>query len=374
MRASAVAFASSLLLLSASAFADPPALPWPFPLPPPPAVLPNVPGLDVNALVSAAQSCPRVEVAPGIWVPMPCALPKVPEGAPVVELPTITLLPGAVDLRAQGLEGPVKDQKQTGVCYAFALTTALESSLRKQGRADVLSPLHVIAADTWDALWSDRPKEAIADESVWPYDPAKACRLKDEADSCEQAYGVAVNSWQSDPALVAERERARASGVAMSSRASKLTGSTEQIARAIAGGKPVYVNVGIDSAAWSWSGVKGGVISDYARADRGGHAVVLVAFRPSGVERAFLVHNSWGARWGDGGYAWIPEHVLASHLESAFLVDAVPTGPALPVATPPTLAPSNACAAGSALDLGTGKCAALCPSGLVPFGGRCWLG
>lgn len=374
MRFIPLAVVASLALLANTASADPPAWPLPFPQ----VTLPNVPPIDLNALAKAVQTCPPVEIAPGIFVPIPCAaaLPKVPDDAPTIELPTFAVSPSAVDLRTQNMDGPVKDQQQTGVCFAFALTSVLENSLRRQGRAEVLSPLHIVAADAWDDLWTGKPKEAIAQEISWPYDPIKACKLLSEHDSCEQSYGVQTSSWQSDPVIVADRARVRGQGVVWTGRAQVLKKNpVEQMVTALAAGREVYVNIEIDSAAWGWRGVRGGVLPDYQVADRGGHAVAIVGYRSAGAGRQFLIHNSWGRGWGDGGYAWISEQSLRSHLMSAYLVDALasnaqpPPAPA-PVAAAPTIA---TCAPGTAYDLGAGKCAATCPSGLAQFGGRCWL-
>jgi len=217
---------------------------------------------------------------------------------------------------------------------------------------------------------------------VWPYDPVKACRFLDRSDTCERSYGVSVGSWQSEPTLVAERDRAARAGVAWASQARVLKNRpVEQIVAALASGRAVFAQIDIDSVAWGWRGVKGGVLKDYARADRGGHAVAIVGYRTLGPTPAqgpaqnlsslqFLLHNSWGTDWGDHGYAWISEGSLRSHLIDAEVVDASPSSNAPP---PPPAAPS-ACAPGSALDLGTGRCAAKCPSGLSPLLGACWLG
>lgn len=375
MRVLPIAFVGSLTLLAATASADQPT--WPLPLPP--ITLPNGQSIDLAGLARAVQSCPPVEIAPGIFVPIPCAsaLPKVPDDAPSIELPTFAFTPTTVDLRAQGLDGPIKDQQQTGVCFAFALTSVLENSLRKQGRADVLSPLHIVAADAWEDLWTGKPKEAITQELNWPYDPIKACKLLKDADSCEQSYGVSVNSWQSDPVIVAERNRVRAQGVAWTGRAQVLKNRPiEQMVTALASGREVYVSIEIDSASWGWRGVKGGVLPEYSRADRGGHAVAIVGYRVLGTERQFLIHNSWGRAWGENGYAWISEQGLRAHLMSAYLVDAI-VGNNAPVLSPaPVVAPiasSSVCTAGTAYDLGAARCAPVCPSGLAQFGGRCWL-
>lgn len=375
MRVLPIALVVSLGLVATSAGADQPT--WPLQLPP--IALPNGQSIDLAGLARAVQSCPPVEIAPGIFVPIPCAaaLPKVPDNAPSIDLPTFAFTPNVVDLRAQGLDGPIKDQRQTGVCFAFALTSVLESSLRKQGRADVLSPLHVVAADAWDDLWTGKPREAITQEFNWPYDPIKACKLLTNADSCEQSYGVSVNSWQSDPVIVAERNRVRSLGVAWTGRAQLLKNHpVDQMVTALASGREVYVSIEIDSASWGWRGVKGGVLPEYSRADRGGHAVAIVGYRAFDTERQFLIHNSWGRGWGENGYAWISERGLRAHLMSAYLVDAIignaPAVSPTPV-TPTPAATYSACTPGTAYDFGFARCAPICPSGLAQFGGRCLL-
>src|SRR5207302_6720236 len=44
--------------------------------------------------------------------------------------------------------------------------------------------------------------------------------------------------------------------------------------------------------------------------DLGSHAMLAVGF--SDRDRVFVVRNSWGTDWGDGGYCYIPYDYLAS--------------------------------------------------------------
>jgi len=328
-------------------------------------------------------SCPPVEIAPGLSIPV-CAngFPKPPPGVIIPEalLTMPAFLAPSVDLRTQGLDGPVKDQKQTGVCYAFALSSVLESSLRKQGRQDVLSPLHVVAADAWENLWSSsRASEAIGPESTWPYDPIKACKLEKGPDECEHAYGVRTGTWRTDPQLVNERERQRSFGVAVSGKASSVPkrDQVQGVTTALAQGRVILATINIDSRAWGFRGINSqGVLAEYEVGDRGGHAVTLVGYRPAaGNTRQFLIHNSWGRSWGTDGYAWITEQSLRKHLTDAWLVDAQPTSGGGAAPLPPQSRPqTQACTSGTGLDLGSGRCAPLCRSGLAPFGGHCPLG
>ena len=43
---------------------------------------------------------------------------------------------------------------------------------------------------------------------------------------------------------------------------------------------------------------------------KGGHAISLTGYTHVEGERYFLIKNSWGEKWGDGGYAWIHEQSL----------------------------------------------------------------
>lgn len=368
--ASALALAGTLFV-AREASADLPPLTLPLPNGPVTVVMP---GVDLSKVLGATASCPKVEIAPGVFVPIPCgSWKKAPVDLPPVRLPPVAA-PVSVDLRNVGLDGPIKDQRATGVCYAFALSTVTEDSLRHQGRTDVLSPLHVVAAKTWDEMWRGTTKEAIVPESAWPYDPIKACRFESGHDSCEQSYGVSTDSWRTDAGLVAERERARSgAGVAFVGKPQKLEPSTaiDSIVSALARGQAVFVDVAIDTRTWSYGRVRSGVLDDWEGSD-GGHAVVVVGERLTPTGRELLIHNSWGTSWGERGYAWIREATLTKHLEDALLIDAVPTA-ATPVAPTPT-PPSATCGAGTVLDVGTGRCEKPCPSGFAPAFGRCWLG
>jgi hypothetical protein len=320
----AVAAVASTFLLTSSAEAQT-APPWPNPN-------------DIaNALQQAAQAaqqaqqqasvCPTVEIGPGVRLPMcPNSLPKPPPGIVIPEtiFPPITPQP-FVDLRAQNLDGPVMHQQQTGVCYAFAITDVLDNSLRRQGRGDVLSPLHLVASGGFSTIFSPS-KEALDAEPSWPYDPRKACKFEQGRDSCEQYYGLTTDSWRTDPQLVAERERARGIGVAGFRPATTITRDPMNgMVNALSMGRAVYLVLGIDSTAWGYSNVRSGMLGDYAVADRGDHAVAVVGYRWANGQRQFLLHNSWGTDWGERGFVWIAEPNLRRHFTSAYLLDAVPT-------------------------------------------------
>lgn len=47
------------------------------------------------------------------------------------------------------------------------------------------------------------------------------------------------------------------------------------------------------------------------------HAVVAVGHGKAGGHRAILVRNSWGAKWGERGHAWLTEAFLGPRIYAA---------------------------------------------------------
>jgi hypothetical protein len=336
-------------------------------------VLPWPTQADINTFLqntqtqiqAQAQMCEPIEVAPGVKVPIPCMtnLPKPPVDAQDASLPIPAFAPAAIDLRQQNLVGPVKDQAQVGVCWSFAISSLLDNSLRRQGRGDVIAPLHVIAADGWNGIWRDGT-EPLTTEIAWPYVPRKACEMTDTSDDCGSTYGVRAGSWKQDPVLVGELARARSMAVARAGKAKALKGDmVGQIVSALVSGRAVYASVGIDSRAWDYRGAQNGVLQPYGGETRGGHAVTLIGYRTSVTGRQFLIQNSWGKGWGEGGYVWMTEPELRRHMHDAFIIDATPVGFVAPVTPVPAPQPQI-----------TFPAIQRCPSGLPAVLGQCWLG
>jgi hypothetical protein len=63
---------------------------------------------------------------------------------------------------------------------------------------------------------------------------------------------------------------------------------------------PILTRLNVDDA-WYDATVNGGDLDEYqADTARGGHAVAIVGYRAG----RFIVRNSWGTGWGDGGFAY----------------------------------------------------------------------
>ncbi|HQP36076.1 MAG TPA: C1 family peptidase [Polyangiaceae bacterium] len=354
--------------------------------------------LDVARLLpyQGQGSCAPAEVAPSVWFSPDCGFTQAhritgSQGVPAKALSgSMLALPAAVDLRASGLDGPVKYQQMVGVCWSFALSTLMDNALRRAGRTEVMSPMHVLSSSVWDDLWQKgRSERNITLESVWPYDPVKACKLNESASEvwCDQAYHVQHGSWRSDPVIVAERERANLSGAFHFTRVEQLQPSnTDQLAAVIAQGQAVYLSFQYNRQAWGAIGDSNPVIPDYVE-EQGGHAVVGVGYRQAGPVRQFLLHNSWSPEWREGGYAWISEAMIRAHVRDAFVVELNVSGGGVtpaPATTgtvpwpfpfpmpggwgPP---PTSDCPSGQARDVVFGTCVAACPAGIPPVAGIC---
>jgi Papain family cysteine protease len=335
--------------------------------------------VNVQALLALAGTrCAPREVAPGEWVRFDCGGIRPILKAIGLVIPNRsalfpTLLPPAIDHRADGSEGPIKDQGAVGACTAFSLSTAMDHGVRRMGRADVVAPLHVwskYAVPEMGEAGDDTVDQSITVETTWPYDPAKACKLERVPfDSCGQAYGVASNSASLDPRLRAEQATADASGRYRLLGIEQLhaqPADPNEIAAVIAGGDDVWASFSVNDDAWSHRSLNSSVIPDYVPDDDSGHAVVLAGYRTlvTGT-RQFLVHNSWSKSWGEGGYGWISEAMVTQYLRAAYKVrvaDAsAPVGPA----------PSSGCPSGQVKDAVLGTCAPLCASGSPPAAGVC---
>ena len=58
----------------------------------------------------------------------------------------------------------------------------------------------------------------------------------------------------------------------------------------------------------------------------GGHQTLLSGYATLSHGTYYLVHNSWGPKWGDGGYAWLHEETLKPYLQpnNLYVVDVEP--------------------------------------------------
>ena len=367
-------------------YRGPPAPTWAQGAPPPGTVGPSVPAqpgvfrpINLAALqgLLGTRCAPR-QVAPGEYATLDCGLSHWVSRA-VAYLPKMSLLsgplPAAVDHRTSGTEGPIKSQGAVGACTAFSLSSTMDNAVRRMGRGDVIAPLHVwskYGIPEMGTAGEETVDKTLTVEPSWPYDPVKACKLnRAPLDSCGRAYGVSSGSASADPALQAERALADSQGryrLVAVERLHARPADIDEMAAILAGGDDVWAAFSVDGDAWSSGALRGNVIPDYTTDGDEGHAVTLSGYRtlPGGA-RQFLIHNSWGTRWGEQGYGWISEAMVSRWLRSAYKIKvadaSAPIGPLRPS--------SDGCPAGQVKDAVLGTCAAVCASGSAPAAGVC---
>lgn len=106
-------------------------------------------------------------------------------------------------------------------------------------------------------------------------------------------------------------------GVAVYRRsATTLKPSVAEVIAALDKGLPVVISLTISLAFHTPS--QHGIVADVnADPPTGCHAVVAVGHGSLDDKRMILVRNSWGAGWGNLGYAWISEQYLTPRMRTA---------------------------------------------------------
>ncbi|HEX8697544.1 MAG TPA: LamG-like jellyroll fold domain-containing protein [Myxococcaceae bacterium] len=210
-------------------------------------------------------------------------------------------LPAAVDLRqAPGGFPEVYDQGALHSCTACAAAAAIHYDMRRQGRADAflpsrmflyfnqrkmagtlsLDPVHGKPVEMIDCLRSARAS-GVCPEELWPYNP----RQLDLRPSAE-AYAFASQHR----ALAYLRVRQELA----------------YLKACLAQGYPFLFGARIFSPFLGAQVRQTGQVPMPSARDRllGAHALLAVGY--DDARQAFIVRNSLGKGWGDGGHAYLP--------------------------------------------------------------------
>lgn len=214
--------------------------------------------------------------------------------------------PTAVDLRKHFT--PVKSQGELGACSAFALVSIYEYILRKNSKKDTdLSEAFVyynarrlagdVEEDTGSSLYNvvvTMGTEGVCTERMCPYtEQADIPRPTDEAykDALQRKIVKALNVQK----------------------------DLNHIKSAVAKGFPVAVSLKIFESFVPIGGFIPRPSDEETEAGRAGnHAMVVCGY--SDEEKIFIVRNSWGPKFGDGGYCYIPYSYFEDFLNVACII------------------------------------------------------
>lgn len=206
--------------------------------------------------------------------------------------------PDKVDLRKKC--PPVQTQGALNCCTAHALLAAVEYCKRLQGqKSQRLSRLFLYYNERtmMNTVYSDSGaylrdgvkslnKQGVCPEKAWPYssdtkpfgkytkEPTKACYKAAEENQI-------LSYWRVDANLFSIRA-------------------------CLADGFPVVFGFSVYESFMSEEVGETGIMPmpEKGEAMLGGHAVMAVGY--DNGRRLLLVRNSWGKKWGDGGYFWMP--------------------------------------------------------------------
>ncbi len=241
--------------------------------------------------------------------------------------------PPTMDLRS-GFTA-IRDQGTQGSCAAFAVVSVFEYMLKTGGEK--------ITSNLSEAFvyYNVRKKDdkQMEDSGSSVYDTINA--IHDLGVCTEELCPYLETDYTTEPtqpAYVDALQRTIATAKSIT-----LTGDTDRNVRdiksALADGYPVIVSLRICNSFNATKGfVKKPSAEEILQESQGSHAMVVCGY--SDKEKFFIVRNSWGTKFGDHGYCYIPySYIEDPNLNmAAFIVTEVNVGSATKTITAPEAA------------------------------------
>jgi len=194
-------------------------------------------------------------------------------------------LPESVDWRTKGAVASIKQQGQCGACWAFAGAAAIEGAWQiATGQLVSLSEQQIV--DCSGKLGTDGCKGGSIEAGI---QYSTQTKLTNEA---SYPYQMKVGTCKEDNAMVMIPK----GGVVGYKHVT--SGSEQGLLEAVAQ-QPVAVAMDADSTLFAL--YKGGILSKDC-GDKINHAIVVIGYGTDKGQDYWLVRNSWGDEWGEGGY------------------------------------------------------------------------
>ena len=209
---------------------------------------------------------------------------------------TGTTQPSVVDLRP--FCSSIEDQGNLGSCTGQAIAGAIELLNKRASRTLDVSRLFI--------YYYERLLEGTVnyDSGAYIRDGIKVCYTYGAP--VESLWPYNINKFRTLPPSTAIQDAAKRK-VTSYQRVADFNGVID----ALASGYPVVIGFTVYSSFESNSVAKTGVMPyPNISTERvlGGHAVLIVGYNKN--RNVFIVRNSWGTGWGDGGYFYMPFQVI----------------------------------------------------------------
>jgi C1A family cysteine protease len=232
-------------------------------------------------------------------------------------------IPPKKDLRTETnfLNFPILDQGQLGSCTANAIGAAITYTMLKQGKTTVQSidmgmkppgptaPNGFFSPSRLFIYYNERVMEnsVNSDAGAMIRDGIKSVNRKGTPK--ETTWPYIISQFTTKPSSEAYKEALNHQ--ALQYRRLDNT-DLNQLKQCIAQGFPFVFGFAVYQSFMSSSVATTGIVNMPSKQERlmGGHAVLAVGYDSD--KRVFIVRNSWGDRWGDHGYFYIPFDYLTN--------------------------------------------------------------
>jgi len=217
------------------------------------------------------------------------------------------VLPPMIDLRNQ--DSPIEDQGQLGSCTSFATGAAIRFDRRRQGLSDFVTS-HLFL------YYNSRPFFSKGTDS--------GATIRDAMKAAARLGDCQETDWPYDINQFAVRPSMSAYTDALQDRAIKyqrIPQNLQQMKNCLVQGLPFVIGISVYESFEGQDVEQTGMVPLPKNSEQllGGHALLAVGYRDSDLQ--FIVRNSWGSGFGDGGYVYLPYVYLQdSGLASDFWV------------------------------------------------------
>lgn len=216
-----------------------------------------------------------------------------------------TEIPKAIDLSP--FFPPPGDQGTQGSCVGWAVGYALKSYQERMEEGWSWNP-----ATIFSPSWIYNQINNGTDDGAYIYDGLELIVAKGAASLLTMPYRQA--DYRSQPP-----QRARAEATRFRARDFSRVSGERDMKLALANGYPIVIGFDVYESFKDLSG-RASVYNSKQGGQDGGHAMTIVGYDDARFGGSFRAINSWGTRWGDGGYVWLPYDFAGQVIWEAYIV------------------------------------------------------